>query len=81
MSLEHPPVRARKAAAHTASLPDDDEVLTIRDWCKLNGFSKSTGERILRGPKAKRPRIVQLSAKLRGITKRANRAWQAARSR
>jgi hypothetical protein len=78
MSLdENSPARARNDAAR----PDDDEVLTIRQWCKLNGFSKSTGERILRGPKSQRPRIVQLSTKLRGITKGANRAWLAARSR
>jgi hypothetical protein len=76
-NLEYAPAGAHKGAAR----PDDDEVLTIKEWCALNGFSKSTGERILRGPKPKRPRIVQLSAKLRGITKGANRAWQAARSR
>jgi hypothetical protein len=75
MSLEHSPARTHKDAAH------DDEVLSFKEWCRLNNFSESTGLRILKGPKAKRPQVVQLSAHRIGITRGENRRWQQNRSR
>jgi hypothetical protein len=76
MSLEHSPRRARKKAAHAAFPEDDNRVMTVRAWAALNGFSLSTAERILGGPKSERPIITQLSAKRRGITVGNNRRWQ-----
>jgi hypothetical protein len=59
----------------------DDEVLTFKQWCRLNHFSDRTGRRILHGPKDKRPIITQLSDKRIGITRANNRRWQEARGR
>jgi hypothetical protein len=52
----------------------DDQILTVNEWCALNQISVRAGRRILSGPDA--PRIVQLSARRRGVTVRANREWQ-----
>jgi hypothetical protein len=60
---------------------DDDEVLTIPQWAKLNTFSLSTAYRILNGPKDQRPEITQLSDKRIGITRGANRRWLKKRAR
>jgi hypothetical protein len=60
---------------------NDNEVLTVRQWAALNGFSLSTAERILRGPKSERPIITQLSERRRGITRGNNRHWQERRAR
>jgi hypothetical protein len=79
MSLEHSPERARTKAPRLQD--DDNEVLSIRQWAELNGFSMSTAERILRGPTSKRPVITQLSARRRGITRGNNRRWQESRAR
>ena len=81
MSLEHSPARARKDAPRLPFYDNDDEVLTIRQWAALNGFSMRTAARILRGPKSQRPVITQLSAKRIGITRGNNRRWQESRSR
>jgi hypothetical protein len=62
--------------ARLRSLPDD-QVMTVHEWCTLNRISVRAGRRILASPDA--PRIVQLSARRRGVTVRANRAWQHAR--
>jgi len=53
--------------------------MTVHEWCTLNRISVRAGRRILASPDA--PRIVQLSARRRGVTVRANRAWQHARER
>ena len=57
----------------------DDRVLTVNEWCALNGFSPRTGERVLKSGKG--PKITQLSDRLRGITIRNNREWQRSRER
>jgi hypothetical protein len=80
MSLEHLPARGRRSRAQNP-FPDDDEVLSIEEWRLLNNLSPRTAARILAGPKQERPVIVRLSARRRGITRRANRDWQASRSR
>jgi hypothetical protein len=56
----------------------DDQVLTFREWCALNGISVRTGRRIIDGPDP--PAIVRLSARRIGITVKANREWQARRA-
>jgi hypothetical protein len=58
---------------------DDDAILTFAEWCVLNRISQRQGRRILKAPGG--PVIIQLSTKRIGISRRANRAWQAARAR
>jgi hypothetical protein len=68
-----------RRSPHKKQAPEsenDNEVLTVRQWAALNGFSLSTAERILRGPKSDRPIITQLSTRRRGITRGNNRRWQ-----
>jgi len=69
--------------ARRAAFPvhHDDEVLTFKEWCELNGFSARTGRRILDGPKSQRPVITWLSARRMGITRGNNRRWQEGRYR
>jgi predicted DNA-binding transcriptional regulator AlpA len=55
----------------------DDRVLTIRQWCQLNSFSKSTGERMLKSGKG--PKVTHLSTRRLGIRVGDNRRWQEAR--
>jgi predicted DNA-binding transcriptional regulator AlpA len=52
-----------------------DRVLTFRQWCELNGFSKVTGWRIIKSGNG--PPILQLSARRIGIKESDNAAWQA----
>jgi hypothetical protein len=49
-------------------------VLSFFEWCWLNGFSPSTGRRILKSGKG--PTITQLSARRIGVTVAHNAAWQ-----
>ena len=56
---------------------DDDRVMSFDDWCNLNGFSRSTGQRIVASGKG--PRFIQLSAKRKGVTVGENRRWQQSR--
>ena len=58
---------------------EDDKVLTFAEWCKLNGVSKRTGGRIIRGGNG--PVVTQLSDRRIGITVGNNRRWQEARAR
>jgi hypothetical protein len=60
-------------------LPDDDQVLTFLEWCGLNAISPRTGQRILQNKDG--PTVTMLSARRIGITRRANREWQARRAR
>jgi hypothetical protein len=66
-------------AGHDGAKLLDEQVLTSREWCALNGIGTRTGRRILDGPNS--PEIVRLSARRIGITVRANREWQQSRSR
>jgi hypothetical protein len=79
--------RRERQRLHTESLhlqklrdriDEDHRVLSIPEWCGLNGFSLSTGQRILKGkgPKGRKPKVVQLSERRIGITPQANREWQ-----
>lgn len=60
-------------------LPDDDEVLTFPQWCKLNTLGVRTGRKIKASGKG--PTFTQLSERRVGVTKRNNRIWQAQRGR
>jgi hypothetical protein len=56
---------------------DDDRVMSSDDWCKLNGFSRSTGQRLIASGKG--PRFIQLSERRKGVTVGENRRWQESR--
>jgi hypothetical protein len=56
-----------------------DQVLTFAEWCRLNRLSGRTGRRLLQRPDG--PEVTDLSPRRIGITIRANRAWQAGRTR
>jgi predicted site-specific integrase-resolvase len=58
---------------------DDQRVMTIREWCEVNGFSWDTGRRLRRAGKG--PTITQLSDRRIGVTIADNRRWQQGRSR
>lgn len=70
-----PEVTAR-AVLHQAGI-DDDRMLTFADWCQLNGFSASTGQRLIASGQG--PAFVQLSTRRKGVTVGENRRWQHAR--
>jgi predicted DNA-binding transcriptional regulator AlpA len=68
----------RRQRARDDTNPDDHRVLSFRQWCELNGFSESTGRRIIsRGEVT----VTQLSPRRIGITIGNNSAWQASRAR
>jgi hypothetical protein len=56
---------------------DDDRVMSFDDWCNLNGFSRSTGQRIVASGNG--PRFIKLSEKRKGVTIGENRRWQESR--
>ncbi len=56
---------------------DDDRVMSFDDWCNLNGFSRSTGQRIVASGNG--PRFIKLSEKRKGVTIGENRRWQQSR--
>ena len=64
---------------HLLTALDDDRVLSLRDWRKLNGLSERTARRIMRSGDG--PIITQLSPQRFGITVRNNRLWQKSRER
>ena len=75
------PQRKRQPAAIPA-LPaslHDNQVLTFRQWCGLNGISTRTGRRILAAPGG--PIVTRLSPRRFGITVANNRRWQQSRER
>jgi hypothetical protein len=61
------------------SLLLDSQVLTFREWCRLNRISGRTGRRILASGVG--PIVTQLSPKRIGITVGANKRWQQSRER
>jgi hypothetical protein len=58
---------------------DDDRVMTIAEWARLNSFSVCTGRRIIAAGKG--PKVIELSARRLGVRVADNRAWQATRTR
>jgi hypothetical protein len=71
--------RKKRQAAPLPAVLNDAQVLRFKEWCGLNRISERTGRRILAGGNG--PVTTQLSAKLIGVTVRANREWQASRER
>jgi hypothetical protein len=57
----------------------DQQVLSFRQWCALNGFSERTGRRLLKSGQG--PIITGLSEKRIGVTVGNNRRWQESRAR
>lgn len=55
----------------------DDCVITFDEWCELNGFSRSTGQRIVASGSG--PVFVRLSARPKGVTIGENRRWRKTR--
>jgi predicted site-specific integrase-resolvase len=58
---------------------DDMRVMTLRQWCEVNGFSWHTGLRLIKAGKG--PKITQISDRRIGVTVANNRAWQKSRER
>jgi len=67
--------RRRWQSAQEAAREHRDRVLSLRQWCAVNGFSMATGRRILAGAGPK-PRVLQLSARRIGIRESDNADWQ-----
>ena len=60
-------------------LPDDNEVLTFRQWCAAASIGQRTGRRILSAPGG--PVVTQLGPRHIGVTRRNHRLWLASRAR
>jgi len=61
---------------------EDDRVLTLAEWRKLNALPERSARRILKdSDSAKRPVLTQLSQRRYGITVANNRRWQESRAR
>jgi hypothetical protein len=71
--------QCRQSEHHRDRAFDDQRVMTIGQWCEINGFSIWTGQRLLKAGKG--PVITQISDRRIGITVANNRAWQKARER
>jgi hypothetical protein len=56
----------------------DDCVLSILEWCALNGFCERTGRRVIASLGG--PVVTRMSDHRIGVTVRHNREWQAARA-
>src|SRR5262249_2849542 len=69
--------RRRQSERDRAALRD--RVLTFRQWCEVNNFSRMTGHRILKAGEG--PPVLQLSPRRIGIRESDNAAWQASRVR
>jgi hypothetical protein len=65
--------------AMTKQAADPDRIMLFPEWCSANGFSASTGARILRSGEG--PVVTRLSLRRFGITVAANARWQRARTR
>lgn len=51
----------------------DDQVLSFDEWCQLNKFSRSTGQRLYKSGEG--PNFLRLSEKRIGVTVGENRRW------
>jgi predicted DNA-binding transcriptional regulator AlpA len=58
---------------------EDQRVLTLKEWARLNGFSFMTGKRLM--ARGEGPVTIQLSARRVGVRMIDNARWQAARLR
>lgn len=71
-----PEVTGRATLQH-AVIDDDDRMLTFSEWCKRNGFSLSTGQRLRASGQG--PVFVQLSTRRIGVSIAEDRRWRKAR--
>jgi hypothetical protein len=74
--------RNRELAEELAKIKhaaDPDRVMLFPEWCGVNGFSASTGQRILKSGQG--PTLTWLSPRRFGITARNNTLWQKSRER
>jgi hypothetical protein len=60
-----------------AQAPDDDTVMSFKEWIRRNNISPATGKRII--ARGDGPTITRLSPNRIGITYGADRAWKAKR--
>jgi len=67
----------QRPSERDCAAPDDDRVMSFREWCGVNGFSVATGRRLRKAGKA--AAFTQLSDRRVGVTVRDNRAWQESR--
>lgn len=86
MSLESTPQRPGRSKSprqleQLLAYENDDQVLTFQEWKVLNKLSERTARRIIAAGPPTGPVVTQLSARCIGVTRRNNRAWQAARAR
>jgi hypothetical protein len=58
---------------------NDDQLLSFKDWCRLNAISERAGRRIWADPKA-RPILTKLTSKKHAVSVGNNRRWQQARA-
>jgi len=58
---------------------EDQRVLTLKEWARLNGFSFMTAKRLIKAGEG--PTILQVSRRRIGIRLIDNARWQAARLR
>jgi hypothetical protein len=58
---------------------DDDAVLSVREWCLINGIGERNGRRLLR--EGLGPKVTHLSPRRIGIRRRDNKEWQQERTR
>jgi hypothetical protein len=76
--VEQRATREAERALIARQYQNDNQVLSFRQWCLLNGFSVSTGRRIIgRGEVT----VTQLSSRRIGITVANNRRWLESRTR
>jgi hypothetical protein len=69
----------RRLQAERDRVLDDQRVMTIPQWCEINGFSIWTAQRLIKAGKG--PKITQISDRRIGVTVANNRAWQKSRER
>jgi hypothetical protein len=69
-------LRARQEAQREASTQyeNDNQVLTFKQWCRLNNFSTATGKRILNSKN--HPPVIWFSERRKGIRVRDDRLWK-----
>jgi hypothetical protein len=69
MTLREAERRRRQAEERDRAL-DDQRVMTLRQWCEVNGFSWDTGRRLIKAGKApsSRKSVIAASASPSAIT-------------
>lgn len=77
MSLREHERRQRQREA--SELRPSFRVMSIREWCDLNGFSVPTGRRIIASGQG--PKVLQLGERRIGIREDHNAEWQESRIR